>query len=221
MAASRFIVADDHPMVRDSLVKSLRDRYPSADFDECGTLADLLGLLQQNDDVDLIVLDLQMPGSEGHYGLVQIRKEFPTAPVAVVSGVEDTLTIQRALAYGAAAFIPKSLPAKEIFAAIETVLAGGVWTPPGYDPNTPADQDAQKLAARLSSLTPQQLRVLGMLGEGLLNKQIAYNLNVSEATIKAHVSAILQKLDVDSRTQAVIALNESGLFKTSRSLPPA
>jgi DNA-binding NarL/FixJ family response regulator len=108
---------------------------------------------------------------------------------------------------GASGYVPKSLSVEEIRAAVETVLGGGISVPSDIDLSRPADSDADEVVARLSTLTPQQVRVLMMLGQGLLNKQIAYQLGVSEATIKAHVSAILQKLDVDSRTQAVIAIN--------------
>jgi DNA-binding NarL/FixJ family response regulator len=212
MAQSRFIVVDDHPLFRDALRQTIARHFPHTIIEEAGALDGLIRLLQDAAvETDLVLLDLQMPDVSGLSGLLQVRTQFPAVPVAIVSGVTDPKTIRRALDFGATAYVPKSEPIENIRAAIDTVLQGGVWTPPGFDTSVPADEASRALAGRLSSLTPQQLRVLGMLGEGLLNKQIAYKLNVSEATIKAHVSAILQKLDVDSRTQAVIAIARSGL----------
>jgi DNA-binding NarL/FixJ family response regulator len=137
-----------------------------------------------------------------------LRAQYPEIPVVVVSANEDPSAIRRCIEFGASGFIPKSLPVETIREAVRTVLEGDVWTPPDLDLTEIGDGETADLVARLATLTPQQVRVLMMLSEGLLNKQIAYKLSVSEATIKAHVSAILQKLGVDSRTQAVIAVNK-------------
>ncbi len=145
-----------------------------------------------------------MPGVRGFSGLLYLRAERPDVPVIVVSANEDRAVMRHCLEFGAAAFVPKSLDLESMRAAIRLVMDGGQWAPPDLDPRAPVDEESRALARRLSSLTPQQVRVLMMLSQGLLNKQIAYELSVSEATVKAHVSAILQKLDVDSRTQAVI-----------------
>lgn len=162
--------------------------------------------LQTDADVDLVLLDLNMPGVRGFSGLMYLRAQYPGVPVCIVSATEDQAIIRRALDFGAAGFMPKSLPVDDITAGIEAILDGDIWTPADMDlANAPDDDEAAALAKRLSSLTPQQVRVLMMLSQGLLNKQIAYELGVSEATVKAHVSAILQKLNVESRTQAVIA----------------
>ena len=123
----------------------------------------------------------------------------------MVSANDDPAVIRRCMEFGASGFIPKTLGVETMRDAIARVLEGGVWTPPDVDLKAGTDAETADLMARLSTLTPQQVRVLMMLSEGLLNKQIAYNLTVSEATVKAHVSAILQKLNVESRTQAVIA----------------
>ena len=128
--------------------------------------------------------------------------------MVVVSANEDPTTIRRCIEFGASGFVPKSEPVENIRSAVRAVIGGEIWTPKDIDLTAGADRTTDDLLARLSTLTPQQVRVLMMLGEGLLNKQIAYKLGVSEATIKAHVSAILQKLGVDSRTQAVIAINK-------------
>jgi DNA-binding NarL/FixJ family response regulator len=134
-----------------------------------------------------------------------LRAQHPSVPVVVVSANDDPAVIRRCMAFGASGFIPKTLGIEQMRDAIARVLGGGVWTPPDVDLAAGGDAESAALMARLATLTPQQVRVLMMLSEGLLNKQIAYELSVSEATVKAHVSAILQKLGVESRTQAVIA----------------
>ena len=164
-----------------------------------------------NPGCDLMMLDLSMPGASGLSALMMIRAEYPNIPVAVISASDDQPTIRRALELGASAFISKSSGLDDIRAAIATVLEGGLWIPPGFDAGREHDPEMEALITRLKMLTPQQTRVLGMIGEGMLNKQIAYELGVSEATIKAHVSAILLKLNVDSRTQAVIQLAKIGV----------
>ena len=173
------------------------------DITEAGTFDDVVELL--SGDVDLVLLDLAMPGVRGFSGLMYMRAQYPSVPVIVVSANDDPAAIRRCMEFGASGFIPKTLGVDTMRAAISRVLSGGVWTPPDVDLSAGADSEAAELMGRMATLTPQQVRVLMMLSEGLLNKQIAYQLGVSEATVKAHVSAILQKLGVESRTQAVIA----------------
>ena len=201
----RIVLADDHPLFRDALRLTLRDALEDARFDEAGTLNEVIALLSGPDDVDLLLLDLKMPGVQGFSGLVLVRAQFPLVPVVIVSGSDDSSVIARAMSLGASGFIPKSTPVDQMQQAVSVVLEGGEWIPADVDLNASADSEADDISRRMATLTPQQMRVLMMLREGLLNKQIAYELTVSEATIKAHVSAILQKLNVDSRTQAVIA----------------
>ena len=210
MTAPRIIIVDDHPLFRGALAQALATAFKDAEIVEAGSLDELTAKLASNRDVDLVMLDLAMPGVQGLSGLLFLRAQNPEIPVAIVSASEDPGTIRRALAFGASGYIPKSLPVGEIRAAVAKVLDGEVWCPSNVDLTAATDPEATTLAARLATLTPQQMRVLMMLGEGLLNKQIAYKLGVSEATIKAHVSAILQKLGVDSRTQAVIAIGRIG-----------
>jgi DNA-binding NarL/FixJ family response regulator len=157
-----------------------------------------------------------MPGVRGFSGLMYLRAQYPSVPIIVVSANDDPAVIRRCMDFGASGFIPKTLGVEAMRAAIARVLEGGVWTPPDIELG-PSDEPTAGMIARLALLTPQQVRVLMMLSEGLLNKQIAYELGVSEATIKAHVSAILQKLGVESRTQAVIAAAriESGQWPQS------
>jgi DNA-binding NarL/FixJ family response regulator len=160
-----------------------------------------------------------MPGVRGFSGLMYLRAQYPSVPVVVVSANDDPAVIRRCMDFGASGFIPKTLGIEPIRDAIARVLNGGVWTPPDVDLNATADAETAALMARLTALTPQQVRVLMMLSEGLLNKQIAYELGVSEATVKAHVSAILQKLGVESRTQAVIAASKIEIGQWQHSAP--
>jgi DNA-binding NarL/FixJ family response regulator len=201
-----FIIADDHPLFRDALKTIVASRFSGATVSQAGDIDSVTALLQGDADVDLVLLDLNMPGVRGFSGLMYLRAQFPGVPVCIVSATEDQAIIRRALDFGAAGFMPKSLSVDDISKGISAILDGEIWTPADIDlANAPQDDEAEALAKRLSSLTPQQVRVLMMLSQGLLNKQIAYELGVSEATVKAHVSAILQKLNVESRTQAVIA----------------
>ncbi len=202
MASERFIIADDHPLFRDALKQILARDMPDVELAEAGTLDEVVAAVEEKD-TDLILLDLKMPGVQGFSGLIYLRAQFPDIPVVVVSASEETAIIRRAISFGASGFIPKSASAEEMQAALRAVLEGEVAVP--EDVSLEEDEETGDMARRLSTLTPQQMRVLMMLREGLLNKQIAYELGVSEATIKAHVSAILQKLGVESRTQAVIA----------------
>ena len=210
MTVQRIIIVDDHPLFRGALAQALAVAIKGAEIAEAGSLDELTAQLATGHDIDLVLLDLAMPGVQGLSGLLFLRAQHPEIPVMIVSASEDHGTIRRALEFGASGYVPKSLPVDRIRAAVTAVLAGEVWCPPNVDRSAHGDPEATDLANRLSTLTPQQVRVLMMLGEGLLNKQIAYKLGVSEATIKAHVSAILQKLGVDSRTQAVIAIGKIG-----------
>jgi DNA-binding NarL/FixJ family response regulator len=203
--SATIVVADDHPLFRGALRQAIGSLMPGARVLEATGLDDLQTALAREPDVDLILLDLTMPGVQGFSGLIYLRAQHPETPVVIVSANEDPVVIRRAVGFGASGFIPKSLEIERIGEAIEAVLDGDTWTPPDVDLSAGEDRETADLVRRLATLTPQQVRVLMMLSEGLLNKQIAYELSVSEATVKAHVSAILQKLAVDSRTQAVIA----------------
>jgi DNA-binding NarL/FixJ family response regulator len=201
----RLVIADDHPLFRGALRESISGLLKRVDIAEAGTFDDAVALLERGGDVDLVLLDLAMPGVRGFSGLMYIRAQYPSVPVVVVSANDDPAAIRRCMAFGASGFIPKTLGVDAMRAAISQILGGGIWTPPDVDLGAGSDAEAAELMTRMATLTPQQVRVLMMLSEGLLNKQIAYQLGVSEATVKAHVSAILQKLGVESRTQAVIA----------------
>ena len=205
-----FVIADDHPLFRGALKDALAGIGNVAAIHEAGNFESAKALVVANEDIDLVLLDLSMPGASGLSGLISLRGVHPSVPMIVVSAHDDPVTIRRALDLGASGFISKSASLDEIRSAVQAVLAGDIAAPVGVDLGVERDPEVSDLIKRLHTLTPQQTRVLGMLAEGLLNKQIAFELNVSEATVKAHVSAILQKLGVDSRTQAVIQLAKIG-----------
>ncbi len=205
MSDYRIVIADDHPLFRGALRQALSDIDADLQIEEAGSLDDVITILEARAEPDLILLDLKMPGVQGFSGLMYLRAQYPGVPVVVVSANDDPPAIRRSLDFGASGFVPKSMSVTEMRTAVRDVLNGEVWVPPGLDLSQTDDSEDARIAARLATLTPQQVRVLMMLTQGLLNKQIAYELGVSEATIKAHVSAILQKMNVESRTQAVIA----------------
>ena len=197
------LIADDHPLVLGALRQAVMGAVPGATIFEAGDFDAVAATLEARPEMDLVLLDLSMPGVRGFSGLLFLRAERPGLPVIVVSANEDRAVMRHCLEFGAAAYVPKSLDVETMRKAIRAVLDGGQWAPPDLDIAASSNKEATALVRRLSSLTPQQVRVLMMLSQGLLNKQIAYELSVSEATVKAHVSAILQKLGVESRTQAV------------------
>jgi len=171
-------------------------------------MADLDARLTETSDWDLVLLDLNMPGAYGFSGLVLLRGQYPQVPVVMVSAQEEAAVVVKSREFGASGFIPKSSSLETIQKAVRTVLDGDVWWPPQVNESISVSPEAKAASEGLASLTPQQFRVLTMVCEGLLNKQIAYELSVSEATIKAHVTAIFRKLNVRTRTQAALLLQQ-------------
>ena len=196
-------MADDHPLYREALVRGVVSCFPAARVEEVDMLESLLDLLRRESGVDLVVLDLKMPDTHGFSGLSVLRSEYPQLPVAVVSAAEQPAVIERAMRLGAAAFIPKSTPNAKLQEALRAVIGGSTWTPVDLYASG-AHDELLEADRRLAQLTTQQLRVLDLLSQGLLNKQIAHELGVAEATVKSHVSAIMRKLGVNNRTQAVL-----------------
>ena len=208
MQTLTIIIADDHPLFRGALRQALDGMDGHPHVLEAGDFTAAHAAAEASPDADLMLLDLAMPGVSGFSGLMALRSEFPHLPVIIVSATDDAVTVRRALELGASGFISKSAGIEDIREAIRAVLRGDIATPAFFQGGQEHDPEIADVISRLRTLTPQQSRVLGMLAAGLLNKQIAYELGVSEATIKAHVSAILLKLNVDSRTQAVIQLGK-------------
>ena len=217
--AETVIVADDHPLFRTAIKEALEADQGQTNFLEANSFESLQALVDEHKDVDLVLLDLHMPGVSGFAGLVYLCKRYPSVPVVIISANEDPVVIERALEHGAAGFIPKSSSIDTITDAIAAVLMGEIWSPDTTASNLPGNNVSEvELAERMAQLTPQQFKVLMMMSQGLLNKQIAYDLGVSEATIKAHVSAIMNKLGVNNRTQAVLAANQLSVTNPNTSL---
>ncbi|MFD1384734.1 LuxR C-terminal-related transcriptional regulator [Rhodanobacter aciditrophus] len=206
------LIADDHPLFRSALTGALRDQIGDVEIQESQDLESTLGALKANPDVDLLLLDLNMPGAGDLYGLIRIRSDFPDVPIAVISGSEEIAVVANVIEAGALGFIPKTCEPKVYAQAISSILEGDLWLPDGMSEqldNLPAPNlDMQR---RVAELTPQQYKVLCYLHEGLLNKQIAYELNISEATVKAHITAIFRKLQINNRTQAVLVVSDLNL----------
>jgi DNA-binding NarL/FixJ family response regulator len=212
------LIADDHPLFREALRGAVMSLLPQATIVEADNAEALFRVTESHPHADLLLLDLNMPGARGYSALVHLRAVRPELPVLVVSALEDPATIRRALDHGAAGFIPKSSDAATIHAAISAVLSGGTWAPASASAGIDAEE--ARVAHAIRELTPQQLRVLTMLCEGLANKQIAHALNVGEATIKAHVTMILRKLGARHRTQAVLLASRLSLDPSDVRLPP-
>ncbi|WP_278381071.1 response regulator transcription factor [Pseudoalteromonas distincta] len=202
---SQFLIADDHPLFREALKGALSAKFEGLEVFESSDFDSTLQVLSEQEDLDILLLDLHMPGNGDLYGLIRIREEYPSLPIAVVSGSEDVNIVSKVMGYGAMGFIPKSSSSDNIASAINQILEGDTWLPKELK-NKVAEIEGEdrEIAAQVASLTPQQYRVLQYLHEGLLNKQIAYELHISEATVKAHITAIFRKLGVYNRTQAVL-----------------
>lgn len=214
------LIADDHPLFREALRGAVMRVLPSATIIEADGTDALFALAEQHPDADLLLLDLNMPGAQGFSALVHLRGSQPQLPVIMVSAREEAGVIRRALDHGASGFIPKSADATTIGQAIVNVLAGGTFAPTQATQATGVDREEAQIAQCVRELTPQQFRVLTMLGSGLLNKQIAYALGVSEATIKAHMTAILRKLGANNRTQAVLMAARLAVDPGGVTMPP-
>jgi len=203
------VIADDHPLFRSALNGALQAEIKDIVIVESYDLDSTLQCLQNINDLDLLLLDLNMPGSGELYGLIRIRKDFPDVPVAVISGSEDSAMVAKVIDAGALGFIPKTSEPVMYVQAIHSILAGDIWLPEDLKIEV-ANQPKPDLSMqnKVAELTPQQYKVLCYLHEGLLNKQIAYELSISEATVKAHITAIFRKLGINNRTQAVLVASD-------------
>ena len=201
------LVVDDHPLFREALASAITLAFPQAHLHEADGIRAACELLSRTPSIDLTLLDLSMQGVTGFDGLVTIRARFPRVPILIVSGLEDHRIMREALHHGAAGFVPKAVDKATLTRAISEVLNGALFMPPDLTKaldEAPPRARKTPLAERVARLTPQQLRVLTMIRQGKLNKQIAHELQVGDSTVKAHVSEILRKLEVISRTQIVI-----------------
>ncbi len=200
------LIVDDHPLYRAALRGAIAAASPESDFVEADSVAGLFDALERHPNADLLLLDLNLPGAYGFSALAHLRGSHPQLPVVVVSALDDRRTVRQALAFGAQGFVSKSSDAAAIGRNVEAALRGELVAPAdlGSDGEGGPDTGALDVAQRLAQLTPQQFRVYGMLCSGRLNKQIAHDLQIMEATVKAHMTAILRKLGAANRTQAVL-----------------
>ncbi|TVQ58143.1 MAG: DNA-binding response regulator [Rhodobacteraceae bacterium] len=206
-AARSILVIDDHPLFCEAISMALKSGLGLETVATANTLSDAMRRLDGGLDVDAVVLDLNLPDVTGVDGLLRLKSATPRTPVVVVSGLTDDRIVAQALRAGAAGFVRKDTPGEALVAAFRQVLEGEVYTPPDFTPPAAADHEDAALddaVGRLTELTPQQLRILSLVCEGKLNKQIAFDLAIAETTVKAHITAILRKLGVQSRTQAVL-----------------
>ncbi len=202
---AKFLIADDHPLFREALGGALTPLFEGLKLVESDSLESTMDVLNTNPDIELILLDLQMPGCEDFFGLLSVAEEFPQIPIAVVSATESIKVIARVMGFGAKAFITKSTPSAQIAEAVNAVLKGETWLPESVREKLKDHEDEDVIISnKMASLTTKQFQVLKLLQAGLLNKQIAHDLNITEATVKAHISAIFRKLSVNTRTQAVL-----------------
>ena len=200
------LVADDHPLFRAALVQALMDRLSNSSLTEAENWIAVEKALNEHTQIDLLLLDLCMPGRAGYSGLIYLRSHFPQIPVVIISGIEDEAVINRTRMLGIAAFIPKSAPLSQMITGIHEVLSGGTWFPETAQNTLNTDREFVSLAQKIGTLTTHQHKVFQLIGEGLLNKQIAYELGLSLSTVKAHTTAILKKLEMQRRTQVLAAM---------------
>ena len=205
---NELLIADDHPLFREALRSLIARLYPSTAIYETDNISSLYSLIEDRPNADLLLLDLNMPGAAGYSALVHLRSQHPLLPIVIVSAHEDPVLMRRAMDHGAMGFIPKSVDSKTLSAALQEVLLGNTWIPESAAAVPPISPEEKQAANLLRDLTPQQFRVLQMVSTGQLNKQIAHDLDVSEATIKTHMTAILRKLGATNRTQAVLIANQ-------------
>ncbi|VAW04036.1 Transcriptional regulator, LuxR family [hydrothermal vent metagenome] len=200
------LIADDHPLFRIALKQAIELAFDECTITEAGSIDDVQGYMARGGPCDLLLLDLQMPGARGFSGLIFLRGQYPDVPIVVVSGNDQDRVIAKAMNHGASGFIPKSTDLPQMAQAIRAILAGAIWVPPGFELQQQNIQDEDiSIAETVASLTPQQFRVFTFLSEGMLNKQIAYEMDVAEGTVKAHVTGILKKFGAYSRSHLIIA----------------
>lgn len=209
LAINKIIIADDHPLFRNALVQALKSSMPNASFHEAASITELESVLLDNNDADLLLMDLHMPGANGFVGLSHVVQRYSQLPVIMISANEEFTIAAKAKQYGALGFIPKSATIPEMTEAIKSVLSGDIYFPDAaLNFELDGNKEVDALISKVAELTPKQLEVFNLLSDGLLNKQIAYEQDVTEATVKAHVTAIMRKLGVNNRTQVILIANK-------------
>lgn len=201
------LIADDHPLFRQALALAVQRVVPEARLAEAGTLAAAARAASDAGDLALILLDLKMPGAVGYSGIALLHAERPEVPILVVSSAEGAAAAEEVRAFGAIGFLRKDAD----LAVIEQAIAAALDAAPAPAPAVAADRPIEAIRETVAGLTPTQLKVLLAVLDGKLNKQIAHALGMSEATVKAHMTAIMRKLDVSNRTQAALVARSLGL----------
>ncbi len=205
---AKVVIADDHPMFRDALRQLVEEIFTEHETIEADNLEAAKQAVEDDQDVDLVLLDIRMPGADGYSGLVELRNVAPATPIIMVSGDADANSVEKALKYGAAGFIPKSMSRERMAEAVRTVMSGDVYVPDDVDikavASAPGHSGRTENREKVQSLTAAESRVFELLADGKQNKIIAYELDIKESTVKAHISAILRKFKVHSRTQAIL-----------------
>ncbi len=212
MTIHSVLVIDDHPLFCEALAMTLQDVLELKRIETANSLASGMGFLKTGFKADAIVLDLNLPDVSGVEGLIKLRAQMPKIPIIVVSALGDSRVISAVIAAGAAGFIRKDAPREDLAAAFRKIWAGETYLPDDYNraaDNSGEVEEMERTVEKLSSLTPQQVTILKLICEGKLNKQIAYELSIAETTVKAHITAILRKLGVHSRTQAALLAKEA------------
>ncbi len=205
----QILIADDHPLFIDAVTVILKIKFPEVSIFACNDLESALEIAEQKPDLDVILLDINMPGMDGLNGIVRLRNKYPEIPIVIVSAEQDKSTVLQAITYGAVGFITKTSCSEQVSSALEQIMAGQVYLPPDVirssSESTSKDSNPVLLDPKtIASLTQRQLLVFERMSKGESNKQIAYELNIAETTVKAHVSAVLHKLKVHNRIQAVL-----------------
>jgi DNA-binding NarL/FixJ family response regulator len=208
---AKFLISDDHPLYREALISALQPLFENVDIIQSDDLDSTLEALQQHSDFDLVLLDLNMPGCDSFYGLIRVSQDFPQVPVAVVSASDSIDVVSKVMNLGAKGFISKATPT--IAEALKQIMDGKNWFPKDMQTDIEDYVPAIDIAKLVGELTPKQFKVLKLLQTGLLNKQIAFDLNITEATVKAHISAVFRKFNVNTRTQAVLMLKDLDIAK--------
>ncbi|MFC4699297.1 LuxR C-terminal-related transcriptional regulator [Glaciecola siphonariae] len=205
----KFLIADDHPLYREALIAALNTDFEKVKYFESDCLNTTLSTLNKHRAMSLVLLDLNMPGCENFYGLLRVRQRFPDIPVAIISATETLSVVSQSMEFGATAYIPKTTPTSQIIEAVKAVIKGDTWLPAELKDRVAEVQgDILDIAEQVRRLTPKQFRVLRLLRKGLMNKQIASQLNVTEATVKAHISSIFKQFNVRSRTQILVKIEK-------------
>jgi DNA-binding NarL/FixJ family response regulator len=210
---AKFLISDDHPLYREALISALQPLFENVDIIQSDDLDSTLEALQQHSDFDLVLLDLNMPGCDSFYGLIRVSQDFPQVPVAVVSASDSIDVVSKVMNLGAKGFISKATPTVTIAEALKQIMDGKNWFPKDMQTDIEDYVPAIDIAKLVGELTPKQFKVLTLLQTGLLNKQIAFDLNITEATVKAHISAVFRKFNVNTRTQAVLMLKDLDIAK--------